>query len=177
MATGVAYVLVRKLARLENEMVIVFYFPLVTVPGSFLLLDEWVPPTPFEWLLLLGIGATAQWGQIYLTRGMRQLAAAQATVFLYSQLVFAGIWGWLFLHQPPGPFTAAGAALVLGGSLLTARRTQEAGAAGPGQGRAGGDPAGRRRHPVPQLRRPRDQRQEILLDQVALAGQLERRRR
>lgn len=128
MSTGVAYVLVRKLARLENENVIIFYFPLVAVPGVYLLMGDWVPPTPQEWLLLLGVGITAQWGQIYLTRGMRQLAAGRATVVLYSQLVFASIWGFLFLHQPPGLLTAAGAALVLGGSLLTARKAQEPGA-------------------------------------------------
>lgn len=122
-ATGIAYVLVRKLARLENEMVIVFYFPLVAVPASFLLLEEWVPPTPQEWLLLVGTGVTAQWGQIYLTRGMQELAAAKATVVLYSQLVFASLWGLLFLAQPPGWLTLAGAALVLAGSLLTARKT------------------------------------------------------
>ena len=103
-------------------MVIVFYFPLVAVPGSFLLMKEWVPPTPMEWLLLLLIGVTAQWGQIYLTRGMQQLAAAKATVVLYSQLIFATIWGWIFLSQPPGLLTAAGAILVLTGSLLTAKR-------------------------------------------------------
>lgn len=122
MATGMAYVLVRKLAATENEMVIVFYFPLVAVPGSFLLMKEWVPPTAMEWLLLLLIGVTAQWGQIYLTRGMQQLAAAKATVVLYSQLIFATIWGWIFLSQPPGLLTAAGAILVLTGSLLTAKR-------------------------------------------------------
>lgn len=122
MATGMAYVLVRKLAATENEMVIVFYFPLVAVPGSFLLMKEWVPPTAMEWLLLLLIGVTAQWGQIYLTRGMQQLAAAKATVVLYSQLIFATIWGWIFLSQPPGLLTAAGAVLVLTGSLLTAKR-------------------------------------------------------
>lgn len=122
MATGIAYVLVRKLARLENEMVIVFYFPLIAVPGSFLLMKEWIAPTPQEWLLLLGTGLTAQWGQIYLTRGMQQLAAAKATVVLYSQLVFASLWGLLFLAQPPGWLTLAGAALVLAGSLLTARK-------------------------------------------------------
>lgn len=126
MATGIAYVLVRKLARLENEMVIVFYFPLVAVPASLLLMKEWVPPTPQEWLLLIGVGVTAQWGQIYLTRGMQELAAAKATVVLYTQLVFASLWGLLFLHQPPGWLTVAGAALVLGGSLLTARKSAPA---------------------------------------------------
>lgn len=126
MATGIAYVLVRKLASLENEMVIVFYFPLVAVPGSALLLREWIMPTPLEWLLLLGIGLTAQWGQIYLTRGMQHLAAAKATVVLYSQLVFAATWGFLFLGQPPGLLTVAGAALVLAGSLLTARKSNPA---------------------------------------------------
>ncbi len=126
MATGVAYVLVRKLARLENEMVIVFYFPLIAVPGSFLLMKEWVPPTPREWLLLIATGVTAQWGQIYLTRGMQRLAAAKATVVLYSQLVFASLWGLVFLAQPPGWLTLAGAVLVLTGSLLTARKAPPA---------------------------------------------------
>lgn len=123
MATGLAYVLVRKLAPLENEMVIVFYFPLVAVPGSLLLLKEWVPPTGREWLLLVGIAITAQWGQIYLTRGMQELAAAKATVVLYSQLVFATLWGLVFLGQPPGVLTVAGAVLVLTGSLLTSKKT------------------------------------------------------
>jgi len=123
-STGLAYVLVRKLAPLENEIVIVFYFPLVALPGSLLLMPAWVPPTGTEWLLLLGIGISAQYGQIYLTRGMKELPAAQATVVLYTQLVFAAIWGLLFLGQNPGLLTAAGALLVLAGSLLTARRTR-----------------------------------------------------
>jgi drug/metabolite transporter (DMT)-like permease len=126
MATGIAYVLVRKLAALENEMVIVFYFPLIAVPGSALLLREWIQPTPKEWLLMIAVGITAQWGQIYLTRGMQRLAAAKATVVLYSQLVFAAAWGLLFLGQPPGILTVAGAALVLAGSLLTAKKTAPA---------------------------------------------------
>jgi drug/metabolite transporter (DMT)-like permease len=120
LATGAAYVLVRKLASLENELVIVFYFPLVAVPGILAILPEWVWPTPREWLLMLGVALTAQYGQIYLTRGFHRLAAAPATVVLYSQILFATTWGLLLLGEKPALPTLIGASLVLVGTVLSA---------------------------------------------------------
>lgn len=118
LSTAAAYVLVRKLAPLEHELTIVFYFPLVAVPGTLLFLHDWTWPTALEWLGLLGIALTAQWGQIYLTRGFHRLMAARATVVLYSQIVFATLWGWLILGEQPGVVTAVGAAAILAGTAL-----------------------------------------------------------
>lgn len=122
--TAVAYVLVRRLARAgEHELVIILYFPLVAVPASVpAMVPEMLWPTPGEWLLLLGVGAAAQTAQVYLTRGIKHLPAARATVVLYAQVVFATLWGIVLLGERPDLWTAAGSLLVLAGTVVAARR-------------------------------------------------------
>jgi drug/metabolite transporter (DMT)-like permease len=118
-----AYVTVRKLAATEATVVIVFYFTLVTVLGSapWLLLGA-VWPTPYQWLLLAGIGFTALVGQLYLTRGLRREEAGRATFVGYLQIVFAATWGALFFAERPDAWSIAGALLILGSVLAVAGR-------------------------------------------------------
>lgn len=125
-----AYVLVRRLSRDgEHELVIILYFPLVTLVASLpvaLVLDApggaFVLPRGVEWLWLLGVGISAQLAQIWLTRGLRRLAAGAATAILYLQIVFATVLGVVVLGEVPGAWTLAGSVLVLSGTLLVARR-------------------------------------------------------
>lgn len=116
---GAAYVGVRELSRTEHPLVIVFYFPLVTIPAALPgALAALVWPTPLEWLLLLGVGITAQLGQIHITRGLREERAGRATAVGYLQVVFAGILGVVFLGELPGAWALAGSAVILGATLL-----------------------------------------------------------
>lgn len=128
--TSLAYVSVRSLGTSEHPLVIVFYFPLVALPLSLPLvaLDP-VLPTATEWLWLVGVGVFTQLGQVCLTRGLTALPAAQATAISYVQVVFAGLWGWLVFGESIDGWTVAGAALVLGATLvsLTRRPAAEAG--------------------------------------------------
>src|SRR5690606_19598457 len=120
--SGAAYVTVRKLARTEHPLVIVFFFTLVTVPGALpgtLAAAVW--PTPAEWAILLGVGLTAQAGQVYLTRGLQLEPAGRATAVGYLQIVFAAAWGALFFAEYPDAWTVAGALLILGSTLAVAR--------------------------------------------------------
>lgn len=121
--TACAHVLVRRLAPHEHELVIVLYFPLVAAPASLVsLVPIWVWPGPGEWLLLLAVGVAAQGGQVFLTRGMKHLTAASASVILYLQIVFATVWGLLVLSERPDGWTIGGSVLVLAGTLVAARR-------------------------------------------------------
>lgn len=121
--TSVAHVLVRRLAPLEHELVIVLYFPLVAAPASLVaVVPQWLWPTAWEWALLFAVGAAAQGGQIFLTRGMKDLTAASASVILYLQILFATAWGLMVLGERPDTWTLAGSLLVLGGTLTAARR-------------------------------------------------------
>ncbi|MDJ0786567.1 MAG: DMT family transporter [Myxococcota bacterium] len=125
-----AYVVVRRLAAREDPLVIVLYFPLVTVPATLpLVLANPVWPEGLEWPLLLAIGALAQVGQVALTHGMRHETAARATALSYLQVVFAAGFGIVLFAEWPGLLVAVGAGLILAGATLAGRgpRAESAG--------------------------------------------------
>ena len=86
-----------------------------------LMLRDFVWPEGDRVALAAATGATAQVGQMALTRGIQLLPASRATAYSYTQIVFASLLGaWLF-GESPDAFTAAGAALVLTGAWLAGR--------------------------------------------------------
>ena len=123
--SATAYVLVRKLRETDHPDVIIFYLPLVSTPGSLpLALMDFVWPRGMEWLLLLAVGVCTQLGQIFLTRGLRLEPAGRATSVTYLQMVFAYLWGILFLGEYPDVWSIAGTACIVIGILLVAMRRE-----------------------------------------------------
>jgi len=118
--SGCAYVLVRKLATKEHPLVIVFYFPLISLPATLpFLLYHFVWPRGVEWFALLGVGVFTQIGQVCLTKGVQLETASRATSYSYLQILFAAVWGVLFLGELPTLWTILGALLIVAGSLLS----------------------------------------------------------
>ena len=119
--TALAYVSVRQLSVIEHPLVIVFYFPFVSVPATLpLLLGAATPwPNPMEWIWLIGVGLFTQLGQIWLTEGLASLPAARATSMNYVQVVFAALWGVLFFAEPVTGAVVLGAVCVLGATLIS----------------------------------------------------------
>jgi len=116
--SGAAYVVVRRLASREDPLVIVLYFPLVTVPATLpAVVFDFVLPRGMDWLWLGAIGVLTQLGQVWLTRGLQQLPAARGTALSYVQVVFAIVWGAVFFAEIPRPASWLGALLVVGGTL------------------------------------------------------------
>jgi drug/metabolite transporter (DMT)-like permease len=116
-----AYVAIRAIGRREHPQVVVLWLPMLTVPMSLpLALDDWRWPRGWQWPLLLAIGVTTQLGQLSLTRGLQREKAGRATAIGYVQIVFAAIWGALVFGERPGVWTLAGAAVILGSTLLVA---------------------------------------------------------
>ena len=124
--SAAAYVLVRHLAPREHPLVIVFYFPLITVPAALPgVAANFVWPQGFEWLLLLGVGVFTQIGQVSLTHGLRSEPAGRATAMSYLQVLLAAGWGVLFFGEIPDTWMLAGAVLILGGTLCAVRAGRE----------------------------------------------------
>lgn len=119
-----AYVIVRKLRTTENPYVIIFYFPLISTFGSVpTALPVAVWPTPAEWLMLVvGVGLTAQLGQIFMTKGLHLERAGRATAISYLQVLFAAILGIVVFGEYPDVLTLGGALLVVVGTLLASYR-------------------------------------------------------
>ena len=125
--TALAYVSVRQLSAREHPLVIVFYFPFVSVPATLpLLWGHAVWPSAMQWIWLVGVGLFTQLGQIWLTEGLAALPAARATSMNYVQVGFASVWGVLFFAEPVTASLVIGAACVLGATLisLSARQTR-----------------------------------------------------
>jgi drug/metabolite transporter (DMT)-like permease len=125
--TAVAYVLVRSL-RGHDPMLVVFSFAgLSSLVAGPLMLPGAVWPEGTEWLLVLASGVSGFVAQALLTMGLQRERAGPATAMGYLQIVFAALWGAVVFADLPGPWTLAGAAVVVGCSLLMGRAHVRAG--------------------------------------------------
>ena len=123
--TALAYVCVRRLSRTEHPLVIILYFPMLSVPLTLpLVARHGVMPLGAEWIWLLGVGVFTQLGQIWVTEGLSRMPAARATSINYVQVVFAALWGWLVFSESLNGWVITGSILVLISTLvsLAARR-------------------------------------------------------
>jgi drug/metabolite transporter (DMT)-like permease len=125
--SSVAYVTVRQLSRTEHPLRIVFYFPLVATPLAIpWAAADFVMPSAFDWLLLVGIGITTQLAQVFMTMGLSVERAGRATAVGYIQICFAILWQITLFGQTPAVGTIVGAALIIAGTVAvsaTAKRT------------------------------------------------------
>lgn len=117
--SAIAYVLVRKLNETEYHSVIIFYFPLIALPFSLILLGhELVIPSGSTWFILILVGIFTQVGQIGLTKAMKTEAAGKATAYSYLQVVFAAMIGWFIFGEEPVLWTWIGGGLILSGAIV-----------------------------------------------------------
>lgn len=120
--SALVYLVVRKLKDKAHALVVVFHFPLLVVPLSLpLAIPIWVWPTWPEWLGLLAVGLTAQWGQMKMTEALHLETAARATAVSFAQVVFAMFFSITLFGEVPTWSTWVGAAFVFTGTLLVAR--------------------------------------------------------
>ena len=124
MSGGAAFAAVRELRKTEHHLVVVFYFPVISlllcVP---LMAGNVVVPTATGWLLLIGIGVVMQIAQIFLTKALNLEKTTRAMSVSYLQILFAAQWGILFLGELPNVLSIAGAVLVIAGTVVVTRHS------------------------------------------------------
>lgn len=126
--SSLAYVTVRRLGQRHPPLLVVFFFPVVTVPLSApFALTAWVAPGAVGWLLLAAIGVVTQFGQIALTKGLAREPAGRATTVGYLQIAFATLFGAVVFDALPDAASWLGMALILGGLLFGVRPSRRTG--------------------------------------------------
>ena len=118
-AAGAAYTMVRKLSlHGERGPFIVFFFSafscLVCLPY---LLFFYHPMTLQQFVLLLFAGLAAAGGQFFITAAYSYAPAREISVFDYSQIVFAALFGLLFFEQIPDFLSVIGYFVICGTSV------------------------------------------------------------
>ena len=113
---GTAYVFVRRAAgKGAATPVIVICFSLfscmLTLP---FMIVRYVHMTPIQWGFLIAAGLSAALGQFSITTAYRYAPAKKLSVFDYLQVIFAALWGVLFLHEVPTFMSIIGYLIIIG---------------------------------------------------------------
>jgi drug/metabolite transporter (DMT)-like permease len=116
---AILQIIVRYLGRYESTETIAFYFfviglILTALPLPFIA----VRPTLTEVPLLVGVGLSGAAAQWLLTFAFRNAKAAIITVFNYSSIVWATLFGWMIWNEWPLPAVMLGAAIVIASNIL-----------------------------------------------------------
>lgn len=124
--SAIAYNLIRKLKDFDHPLVVVFYFPLVTLPivGIYSLF-HWVPPQADDWLIIIFIGVATTIAQIFLTRAFHADKASNIGIFNYLGIIYAIATGFFIFDETIAPLAYAGFALIIFSVIMAQRHRQE----------------------------------------------------
>lgn len=132
-ATGLAFALAgalcysvyqlqtRQLSSTENTWTMLFYTALVgTVVMSFAAPLYWdgTVPTLLEALMIASLGLYGGTGHYLLTRAFYHAPASMLSPFIYAQLIWAVLLGWLVFDHLPDAFSLAGMAIISASGLM-----------------------------------------------------------
>ncbi len=120
-----AYNTIRRLKGKENPNVVVFYFPLVTLPLSLIYPitnpTVWRIPVGNEWMWLLLTGISTQIGQFFMTRAYQEDATSKVSAVSYVGVIWATAASVFLFSESYSLFQYLGIILVLLGMILNIR--------------------------------------------------------
>jgi len=117
--SGLAYNFIRKLKTSDHPLVIIFYFPLITMPfaGAYSSLN-WVKPEGLDWLILILVGILTQTAQYFMTRSYQSEELSKVANLRYLSIVFAWSYGFFIFGETYSLLAYAGIFLAVLGVLL-----------------------------------------------------------
>lgn len=115
LGAGIAYTFVRKLGQQgERGPVIVAFFSIFTCCLCLpFMLADFHPMSAMQWLFLIFAGLAAAGGQFTVTAAYKYAPAKNISVFDYSQVIFASIWGALVFDELPDYLSVIGYVIVI----------------------------------------------------------------
>lgn len=117
--SGIAYNMIRKLKKTEHPLVIIFYFPLVTLPLTLVYLSfDWVTPVGWDWAVLLLVGVLTQIAQYYMTRAYQEEELSKVANIQFIGIIYALGFGWVLFDETFDFMTYLGMSMVLVGVIL-----------------------------------------------------------
>ncbi|MFM2053374.1 MAG: hypothetical protein RL456_1411 [Pseudomonadota bacterium] len=106
-------ILTSRLARTDDPATTHFYTGLTGAALTSVLLPwSWQTLSPAGWGLLVLLGVLSSSGHFLLILGYMRASASALTPFLYFQIVFATLVGWIWFGHAPDALTLAGIAVI-----------------------------------------------------------------
>ena len=112
---GCAYVFVRRATgKGAKTPVIVICFSLFSCMLTFpFMIFNFKPMSALQWLILILAGLSAALGQFSITTAYKFAPAKKLSVFDYTQVIFATLWGHIFFHEKPTLFSIIGYVIII----------------------------------------------------------------
>jgi drug/metabolite transporter (DMT)-like permease len=125
-ACGSVYVtLTRVVSRDDSAAVSLAYAGLAGFVGlSVVMPFMWEPASGYVWLLFFGLGVTGGLGHYLMIKAFEFAPGGTLAPFIYVQIVWMVIIGWLWFQDWPMVTTWIGIALIVGSGLYALHREQ-----------------------------------------------------
>ncbi|GAA4509868.1 MULTISPECIES: DMT family transporter [Sphingobacterium] len=116
---GLAYNMIARSKGSEHPLVVIFYFPLLTIPvvGIYSFF-HWKTPIGMDWLFLLLIGICTQLAQYYMTLSYQTANLAKVASLNYLGVIYALGFGYLFFQETFNLMSLLAIAIILLGVIL-----------------------------------------------------------
>ena len=124
--SGIAYTCVRYLGthNVSGEFIIFFFSTLSTLLLLPYLIFDYRVMTMYQLYMLILAGASATIGQYGVTFAYKYAAAKNISVFDYSQVLFSGIFGFIFFNELPDLQSIIGYIIVISVGVILVRKTK-----------------------------------------------------
>lgn len=120
--TGLAYNCIRILKTSEHPLVIIFYFPLISLPLAGLIsVFDWVTPRGWDWLYLLLVGLFTQIAQYFMTRSYQAEELSKVSIINYMGIIYSLAFGFIIFGETYEWMSYAGMMLVIFGIIFNLR--------------------------------------------------------
>lgn len=119
-SAGTAYTFLRKAGTkgVKGSFIVFFFsvFSTVVILPFFIL--QYEPMRPEQLLFCLLTGAAASGGQLCITAAYTHAPAKEISLYDYTQVIFAAIWGFFLLGQIPDWLSILGYVLILAAAVI-----------------------------------------------------------
>ena len=112
---GLAYTFVRKMTSggTDGYYIVFFFSAFSTICALPFVIFNFSPMSIGQLLSLIGAGAAAAGGQFAITGAYAHAPAKEVSIYDYSQIIFAALLGFLFMHQIPDAWSFVGYGIII----------------------------------------------------------------
>lgn len=122
-AAGVAYTYVRKLGKkgVRGPVIVCFFSTCSTLICLPFFIMQYTQMSTVQLLYLVGAGISATLGQLSITAAYTYAPAKEISVYDYTQVIFAAVWGFFLFGQIPDVLSIIGYAIIIGVAFYRAK--------------------------------------------------------
>ena len=114
-----AYNMIRTIKGKEHPLIVVLHFMLIgTITGFIAMFFDFEMPQKWDWLYLVLIGVSTQYGQIHMTKSLQVSNIAEVSILNYLGVLYAIVAGYFIFNESYGWLAVLGIVIVISGVVM-----------------------------------------------------------